>query len=470
MRDYRVTGPESDRAVARGLADGAWFQAEIAPARLQQLMVRTNARAAVDTFLWVGLLILTGWLAWKLRTSWWAVPMFLLYGGLHGGSADPRWHECGHGTAFASEWMNTAVYYPASFMIARLPTQWRWSHFRHHTDTIIVGRDAEILYPRPPTWRGVILSFTNWVAGPQAMLAVVQQAVTGKLSDANREIVPASDHRRLVTEARAFTLIWTVVIAACAATQTLWPLLYVGGPTIYGAWLMVFFGITQHAGLQEDVLDHRLSTRSVRVNPIFGFLYLNMNWHVEHHMFPAVPYHALPALHAEIADQLAPPSRSMLHAYREIFGALRRQRRDPFWELPRSVPDVPGRRRRVEQAFAWPDPDGTADPWLDLGVPRPAKGQMAAVDDVLLICMDDGSAYGELVAISRWCTHQRGEQAVDLADGVLLGDEIECPRHNGRFDVRSGQPTRRPVTEPIDRWMVESRETRVRIRPSVDIR
>jgi len=458
VRDYRVGGPESTRAVARGLANGAWFQADIAPERLQALMVRSNRRAAWDTLLWVGLLVVTGWLAWQVRSGWLAVPAFLLYGGLHGGSADPRWHECGHGTAFASGWMNNAVYYPASFMIARLPTQWRWSHFRHHTDTIIVGRDAEILYPRPPSWRGVFLSFTNWVAGPAAMVGIVQQAITGTLSDVNQEIVPESDHRRVITEARVFTLVWVAVLMACGFTQSLWPVLYVGGPTIYGAWLMVFFGITQHAGLQEDVLDHRWSTRSVRVNPIFGFLYLNMNWHVEHHMFPAVPYHALPALHEEIKDQLAPPSPSMLHAYREIFGALRQQRRDPKWELPRHVPDVPGRRRRVEQAFSWPEVD-SVDTWHDLEVPPPVPGQMRAVGDVLLVCVDDGSTHGDLVAISRWCTH--GD--ADLAEGLLMGTEIECPKHNGRFDLGSGQPVRRPVTTPIERWTVDRSETRVRI-------
>jgi Na+-transporting NADH:ubiquinone oxidoreductase subunit F len=42
------------------------------------------------------------------------------------------------------------------------------------------------------------------------------------------------------------------------------------------------------------VLDHRLNCRTVYMNPIHRFLYWNMNYHVEHHMFPLVPYHALP--------------------------------------------------------------------------------------------------------------------------------------------------------------------------------
>ena len=45
--------------------------------------------------------------------------------------------------------MNDVVYQIACFMIMREPTVWRWSHARHHTDTIIVGRDPEIAVMRP---------------------------------------------------------------------------------------------------------------------------------------------------------------------------------------------------------------------------------------------------------------------------------------------------------------------------------
>ncbi len=71
---------------------------------------------------------------------------------LYGGSSDSRWHEAGHGTAFRTGWMADALYQLASFMVLRRPTVWRWSHSRHHTDTIIVGRDPEIVQPRPPSF------------------------------------------------------------------------------------------------------------------------------------------------------------------------------------------------------------------------------------------------------------------------------------------------------------------------------
>jgi MocE subfamily Rieske [2Fe-2S] domain protein len=39
------------------------------------------------------------------------------------------------------------------------------------------------------------------------------------------------------------------------------------------------------------------------------------------------------------------------------------------------------------------------------------------------------------------CTHEQ----VHLADGLLMGHVIECPKHNGRFDIRDGAPKRAPV-------------------------
>jgi fatty acid desaturase len=93
------------------------------------------------------------------------------------------------------------------------------------------------------------------------------------------------------------------------------------------------------------VLDHRLNTRTVYMNPIFRFLYWNMNYHVEHHLFPLIPYHALPKLHAAIKADCPPPYPSTIAAYREIIPALARQLKDPTYyvrrELPRATSSAP---------------------------------------------------------------------------------------------------------------------------------
>ncbi len=109
-RDYGLTGADSLRAVEAGLAEAEWFRPPISAERLRELQARTNARAARDTVLWLALIAAFGYLAWRSLGSWWAVPAFAAYGALYGGAADSRWHECGHGTAFRTRWLNDAVY------------------------------------------------------------------------------------------------------------------------------------------------------------------------------------------------------------------------------------------------------------------------------------------------------------------------------------------------------------------------
>jgi fatty acid desaturase len=74
------------------------------------------------------------------------------------------------------------------------------------------------------------------------------------------------------------------------------------------------------------------------MNPLFRFLYWNMNYHVEHHMFPMVPYHRLPELHEVMKDDLPKPYSSTIEAYGEIIPALLRQMKDPEYYVKRHLP------------------------------------------------------------------------------------------------------------------------------------
>jgi len=76
------------------------------------------------------------------------------------------------------------------------------------------------------------------------------------------------------------------------------------------------------------------------MNPVFRFLYWNMNYHVEHHMFPMVPFHALPRLHEAIERDTPPAYDGTIAAYREIIPALLRQTRDPAFHVVRPVPQA----------------------------------------------------------------------------------------------------------------------------------
>ena len=49
---------------------------------------------------------------------------------------------------------------------------------------------------------------------------------------------------------------------------------------------------------------------------------------------------------------------------------------------------------------------------------------------------------GNFFATSGLCSHEN----VHLCDGLVLGDHIECPKHNGRFNYKTGAAQRAPVT------------------------
>ena len=64
---------------------------------------------------------------------------------------------------------------------------------------------------------------------------------------------------------------------------------------------------------------------------------------------------------------------------------------------------------------------------------------------------------GELYATDNICTHGAGS----LCEGWLEGFEIECPLHQGRFDVRDGRPLCTPATEAIRVYPAKVVEGRV---------
>jgi len=346
--DYSLVGPSSQFAIEHGLANAEWYRAPISRKRLKELMQRSDGPAVRDTLIWFAAFAVTGGLAWYFWPTLWAIPFFLAYGVLYGSSSDSRWHECSHGTAFKTPWMNDAVYNIACFMIMREPTVWRWSHTRHHTDTIIVGRDPEIAVMRPTVILKVIGMF---FAVPQVWAAIKSLArhAAGKLTPEEIDFIPLSERAKVFTTARITLAIHLAVIALSIYTGSILPMLFVGPmPSMYGAWVHVMTGLTQHAGLPEDVLDHRLNSRTVYMNPVLRFIYWNMNYHIEHHMFPMVPYHRLPELHDEMKPYCPPPYTSVWNAYVEIVPAILRQMREPGWAVERPIPKEPAAAQAAE--------------------------------------------------------------------------------------------------------------------------
>lgn len=83
--------------------------------------------------------------------------------------------------------------------------------------------------------------------------------------------------------------------------------------------------------------------------------------------------------------------------------------------------------------------------WQMLALPLAGK-------EIALFSVDD-----QVYATDAMCTHGEGR----LCDGFLEGHEIECPLHQGRFDLRTGQALCAPLTENLRTYPVKIEAGRV---------
>src|SRR5258705_3605869 len=87
-----------------------WFAPDIDPVLLRSLMRRTNLHGIARFVAWIFLCVATGYLVVVWRHSLWVIPATILYGGILS-FAYAASHECAHGTAFKTRWLNEAVFW-----------------------------------------------------------------------------------------------------------------------------------------------------------------------------------------------------------------------------------------------------------------------------------------------------------------------------------------------------------------------
>ncbi|GAA3316868.1 hypothetical protein GCM10020331_014140 [Ectobacillus funiculus] len=137
-------------------------------------------------------------------------------------------------------WMNEVVYQIASFMALRPATPWRWSHARHHTDTIIVGSDPEIIAPRPPVWKILLMELAHLYGGPQSLIRVIIHCF-GKLDPEENEYIPESERQKNILGISDMgTHFFAAVIAACISMGSILPAMFIILPTFFMAVCLPF--------------------------------------------------------------------------------------------------------------------------------------------------------------------------------------------------------------------------------------
>lgn len=173
-------------------------------------------------------------------------------------------------------------------------------------------------------------------------------------------------------------------------------------------------------------------------------------------MFPLVPYHHLPRLHELVKSDMPKPYGGIIEAFREIIPTILRQVKDPAYHVKRQLPPPP--RRQAEAPLSAGDAQPDADGWLEVC----AAADLGAEDVVRFdharktyaLCRDTD---GRLYATDGICTHGN----THLADGLVKGGIIECPKHNGRYHLADGSPARPPICRGLATYPLEERAGRL---------
>jgi len=142
----------------------------------------------------------------------------------------------------------------------------------------------------------------------------------------------------MIRWARFAVISYAVLIAVFAVTG-LWILIYL---IVFGNFFFTILGrltgVIQHNGLASSVPDWRLICHTVTVNPVVRYLYWNMNFHTEHHMYAAVPFCNLPRFSRAVSPGMQLPVKGFLGGIRLVLDIKRKQKADPSFIY---VPEFP---------------------------------------------------------------------------------------------------------------------------------
>lgn len=341
-----------------------WYRSPLPMAQLRALSQRRNLRPLLHALGFIAMLSATGAavVLAERHLSWpWLVAALLLHGSLFRTLQHSR-HELSHRTVFRSRLLNEVFLRLFSFLHWSSPDYFRASHVRHHQYTVHDELDREVRLPRPLQplqWLfRFVLAVPNMVAEIRTLLRWSRGRLDGNGPDraagaesgvtweqhcfADRPLGQGDAAKRAALFGWArVVLLGHLALAALFIASGAWIMLLVVTCARWLApWLSFMLVETQHSGLCANTPDHRLCCRTILLGPVTRFLYWHMNYHVEHHMFPSVPFYNLHKLRAAIAADLPPAPRGLLRAWAQMLPVLWRQRREPGYVF---VPPLPPR-------------------------------------------------------------------------------------------------------------------------------
>ena len=204
-------------------------------------------------------------------------------------------HEATHRTPFASPALNDWIGRVCGTVLI-LPFEWfRYFHLAHHRHTNLPGLDPELDGAKPETlrdWLWHVSGLPYWRAAGVLLIRLA-------LGRTRAPYLPDRALPRMQREAQIMLVLYAI-LAATLGMKLVWLWLI---PIALGQPFLRLYLLAEH-GDCPFVANMLENTRTTLTNRVVRFLAWNMPFHVEHHAYPAVPFHALPDLHAEIRAHL----------------------------------------------------------------------------------------------------------------------------------------------------------------------
>ena len=322
----------------------SWYRTKLPPGAVKSLHAKSDLKGGVQTLGYLALLLLPALLALYcfLHRAWWPMVGFVFLYGMVAAFLINAVHELGHGTVFKTKWLNTFFCHLFAFFGLINHETFQSSHIRHHRYTLHPPDDLEVVLPvKLMLWHVLKTGFFY----PRALWDAIKQVfriASGKFEgEWELTLYPESDpaSRKVPVRWARIMICGHAVILAVSIVSGLWiiPVMTLCSPC-YGTWLFFLCNNTQHVGLKDNVDDFRLCCRTFTLNPIVRFLYWQMNYHIEHHMYAAVPCYNLGKLHKMIKHDLPPTPKGLVGVWKEIDAILRRQLKDPSYQYEAPLP------------------------------------------------------------------------------------------------------------------------------------